>query len=135
MFKRVLIANRGEIALRIIRACHELNIETVIVYSTEDKDSLPVKLANEAVCIGPGKPKNSYLNIPNILSAAIMTKADGIHPGYGFLSENPEFAKLVEKCGIKFIGPSEENMKILGDKPRARKLMKKNNVPVVPGTK
>ena len=121
-------------ALRIIRACHELNIETVIVYSTEDRNSLPVKLATESICIGPGKPIYSYLNISNILSAAIITKADGIHPGYGFLSENPEFVELVEKCGIQFIGPSKESMETLGNKSKSRRLMAENDIPIIPGT-
>lgn len=135
MFKRILIANRGEVALRIIRACKELNVETVLVYSTEDKDSLPVKLSTESICIGPAKAGESYLNIARILSAAINTNCDAIHPGYGFLSETYEFADLIEKCNIKFIGPSKETIALLGNKSAARKLMIENNIPVVPGSK
>ena len=134
MLKKVLIANRGEIAVRIIRACKELNIKTVAVYSTEDKDSLHVKLADEAICIGSARSKDSYLNETNILSSAINLKCDGIHPGYGFLSENYKFAKKVEENGMKFIGPSADIIEMMGDKIKAKELMKKNNVPIVPGS-
>ena len=108
MFHRILIANRGEIAVRIIRACREMNIETVAVYSTEDKNALHVQMATESVCIGSARAKDSYLNIPNILIAALLKGCEAIHPGYGFLAENSEFAKMVEDCGLVFIGPSPE---------------------------
>src|SRR5215210_6268600 len=108
MFKKVLIANRGEIALRVIRACEELNIETVVAYSEADRDTLPVRLADAAICIGPAAPARSYLHIPSIISAAEMTGCDAIHPGYGFLSENPYIAEICEKVGIAFIGPTPE---------------------------
>jgi acetyl-CoA carboxylase biotin carboxylase subunit len=134
MFHRILIANRGEIAVRIIRTCREMNIETVAVYSSADKDSMHVKLANHAVCIGPAKAADSYLNMKNILTAAIETECDAIHPGYGFLSENSEFARLCEKSGITFIGPKAEVMDALGNKAAAKKRMRENNVPVVPGS-
>ena len=135
MFKRILIANRGEIALRIIRCCEEMGIETVIVYSTEDKNSLPVILATKSVCIGPADSKDSYLNQVIILEAAKLTKCDAIHPGYGFLSENADFAKKCEQSGIKFIGPSSKIISQMGDKQHARELMIKNGVNVVPGSK
>ena len=134
MIEKLLIANRGEIAVRIIRACEELNIKTVAVYSTEDRDSLHVKLADESICIGTARSKDSYLNVNNILSAAINLKCDAIHPGYGFLSENAEFAEAVEKQNLKFIGPSSNIIKMMGDKIEAIDLMKKNNVPTVPGS-
>ncbi len=134
MFSKILIANRGEIALRIIRACKELNIRTVAVYSEADKDSLHVELADEAVCIGPSLPQESYLNIPQIISAAEITDSDAIHPGYGFLAENAHFAEICESCGIKFIGPKPENIKLMGDKLEARNLAKKCRVSVVPGS-
>lgn len=134
MFSKILIANRGEIAVRIIRACRELNIRTVAVYSEADKDSLHVELADEAVCIGPGPAQESYLNIPQIISAAEITDSDAIHPGYGFLAENAHFAEICESCGIKFIGPKPENIKLMGDKLEARKLAKKCGVPLVPGS-
>lgn len=134
MFKRILVANRGEIAVRIIRACHEMDIETVAIYSTEDKDSLHIKLATESICIGPGKPSESYLNMPRIINAAILTKAEAIHPGYGFLSENEEFVDLVNKCGLTFIGPKKETIALMGNKSRARELMLENNIPVVSGS-
>src|SRR5690554_5181321 len=127
---KILIANRGEIAVRIIRAAKELGIPTVAVYSTADKDSLHVQLADEAICIGGSKSVDSYLNINNILSAAISTGSNAIHPGYGFLAENAEFAEMVEECNIKFIGPSSEVIKLMGDKTEARKIAKKNLVPV-----
>ena len=133
--RKVLIANRGEIAVRIIRACREMGIETVAVCSEADKDSLPVQLADSAVCIGPWPAKDSYLNMERILSAAVATGADGIHPGFGFLSENAKFAKLCRQCGITFIGPSPESMASMGNKAEARKKMEEAGVPVVPGTK
>lgn len=134
MFKRVLIANRGEIAIRIIRACREMGIEAVAVYSTADREQLHVKLADYAVCIGGPKSNESYLNIDNILSAALSLNCDAIHPGYGFLSENAEFVKIVESYGMKFIGPSSEVIDLMGDKAKARELMIKNDVPTVPGS-
>ncbi|MDH4101062.1 MAG: acetyl-CoA carboxylase biotin carboxylase subunit [Nitrospirota bacterium] len=134
MFKKVLIANRGEIALRIMRACRELNIRTVVVYSEADKDSLPVRFADEAVCIGPPDSKNSYLNIPRILSAAEITDAEAIHPGYGFLSENANFAEVCESAGIKFIGPTPDAIRMMGDKAKAKEAMKKAGVPTLPGS-
>ena len=134
MLKRVLIANRGEIAVRIIRACHELGVEAVAVYSTADAPSLHVKLADHAVCIGPPDVKRSYLNIQQILSAAVSMHCDGIHPGFGFLSENAEFAYLCEQIGIKFIGPNAETIKKLGHKTTAKQMMREQQVPVVPGS-
>src|SRR3984885_13217624 len=124
LFRKVLIANRGEIALRVIRACRELGISTVAVYSVADEHSLHVKLADEAVCIGPAHSKLSYLNIASILSAADITGADAIHPGYGFLSENSEFARLCGECGITFIGPTAANLVAMGEKTRARAIAK-----------
>jgi len=134
MFKKILIANRGEIALRIIRACKELGIRTVVAYSEADKDSLPVQFAEEAICIGSPSPQDSYLNISSIISAAEITDADAIHPGYGFLAENSHFVEICESCGIKFIGPSAENIRAMGDKIEARKLMKKRGIPIIPGS-
>lgn len=134
MFRRILIANRGEIAVRIIRTCREMNIETVAVYSTADKEALHVKLATHAVCIGPAKAVDSYLNMKNILTAAIRMECDAIHPGFGFLSENSEFARLCEKSNIVFIGPKAEVIDHLGNKAAAKKLMRENKVPVVPGS-
>jgi len=134
MFKKVLIANRGEIAVRIIRTCRELGIKTVAVYSTADRDSLHVYLADESVCIGGPQPSQSYLNVPAIIAAAELTGADAVHPGYGFLSENPGFAEICQACGIKFIGPSPETMLLMGDKAKAREVAKKAGVPVVPGS-
>lgn len=134
LFKKVLIANRGEIAVRIIRACKELGIKTVAVYSDIDKESLHVKLADEAVCIGPANPAQSYLNIPAILSAAEITDADAIHPGYGFLSENYHFAEACITSGITFIGPTPENIRLGGDKAKARQIMRRKGVPVVSGS-
>ncbi|MEN9723709.1 MAG: hypothetical protein RJB38_1695 [Pseudomonadota bacterium] len=134
LFKKVLIANRGEIALRVIRACRELGIATVAVYSTADEESLHVKLADEAVCIGPPQSKLSYLNIASILSAADITHADAIHPGYGFLSENAEFARLCRECKITFIGPTPENIEAMGEKTRARAIARQAGVPLLPGT-
>ncbi len=132
--KKILIANRGEIALRVIRACKELGIKTVAVYSEADVHSLHVRFADEAVCIGPGPSKESYLNIPRIISAAEVTNADAIHPGYGFLAENAEFAEVCESCNIKFIGPSPEMIANMGDKSFAKETMKKAKVPVIPGS-
>ncbi len=132
--KKVLIANRGEIALRIIRAAKELGIKTVVAHSTADEKSLPVLLADEAICIGPPPSGQSYLNIPNLLSAAIVTGADAIHPGYGFLAENATFAEMCRDHGITFIGPTPENMRALGDKATARKVAREAGVPTVPGT-
>jgi acetyl-CoA carboxylase biotin carboxylase subunit len=134
MFSKILIANRGEIALRIIRSAKELGLKTVAVYSEPDRNSLHTMLADEKVCIGPAKAAESYLNIPNILSAAEITKADAIHPGYGFLAENPRFAEICETSGITFIGPSAEVMSLMGDKSRARQEMKKAKLPVTPGS-
>tara|TARA_R110001592_G_scaffold194698_2_gene442285 strand:- start:1189 stop:2532 length:1344 start_codon:yes stop_codon:yes gene_type:complete len=135
MFKKILIANRGEIALRVIRTCKEMGISTVAVYSTADKDSLHVRFADEAVCIGPPKSADSYLNIPNIIAAAEITNADAIHPGYGFLSENAKFSKICQENNIKFIGASPEMIDGMGDKASAKATMEKAGVPVIPGSK
>jgi acetyl-CoA carboxylase biotin carboxylase subunit len=135
MFKKILIANRGEIALRIIRTCREMGIQTVAVYSTADKESLHVKFADEAVCIGPPASSGSYLNIPNIISAAEITNADAIHPGYGFLSENANFSRICKEHGIKFIGASPEMIEAMGDKATAKATMIKAGVPTIPGSK
>src|SRR5262245_34072243 len=135
MFKKVLIANRGEIALRIIRACRELGIATVSVHSAADKNALHVKFADESVCIGPPQSKLSYLNIPALISAAEITGADAIHPGYGFLAENAEFAEVCEKCHIRWIGPPPPLMRLMGDKVRARAAMASAGVPVLPGSR
>jgi len=132
-FQKILIANRGEIALRIIRACHELGIKTVAVHSKADEDALHVKLATQSVCIGPALAKDSYLNIASIMSAAVATRADAIHPGYGFLSENAAFAEICGTCGVTFIGPTVRNMRIMGDKARARRVADKVGVPTIPG--
>ncbi len=134
MFRKVLIANRGEIALRVIRACRELGIHTVAVHSEADVASLHVRFADESVCIGPADPAQSYRNIPNILSAAEITGADAVHPGYGFLAENSHFADVCESAGIKFIGPLPECISMMGDKAKARDLMAKNGVPIIPGS-
>ena len=134
MFKKVLIANRGEIAVRVIRACRELGIPTVAIYSQADANSLHVRLATEAYCIGPAQSAKSYLSIPAIISAALVSGADAIHPGYGFMSERADFAEICEKHGIKFIGPTAQAMRKMGDKATARKTMIENNVPVTPGT-
>ena len=133
MFEKILIANRGEIALRIHRACHEMGIRTVAIHSTADTEAMHVRLADESVCIGPPSPKQSYLNIPAIISAAEITDADAIHPGYGFLSENARFAEIVEAHNIAFIGPTPEHIRLMGDKIAAKTSMKKLGVPVVPG--
>jgi acetyl-CoA carboxylase biotin carboxylase subunit len=134
MISRVLIANRGEIALRIIRACHEMGIEAVAVYSEADREAPYLQMADEAVCIGPADPSQSYRSIPRLISAAEITDADAIHPGYGFLAENEEFAQICQDCGITFIGPSPQAMALLGDKVQARTLAMKAEVPVVPGS-
>ena len=134
MFKKILIANRGEIALRIIRTAHEMGIKTVAVYSTADKESLHVRFADEAVCIGPPPSRDSYLNIPNIISAAEITNADAIHPGYGFLSENAKFSKICSDHGIKFIGATPDQIDKMGDKSMAKDTMKKAGVPTIPGS-
>lgn len=134
MFNKILIANRGEIALRIIRACKEMNIQTVAIHSTADANSMAVRLADESVCIGPAQSKDSYLNIPTILSAASVTGADAIHPGYGFLSENAQFARMVEEHGFKFIGPSAELIEKMGDKVIAKQTVQELGLPVVPGS-
>ncbi|HPX60748.1 MAG TPA: acetyl-CoA carboxylase biotin carboxylase subunit [Deltaproteobacteria bacterium] len=135
MFHKILIANRGEIAIRVIRACKELGIKTVAVYSQADVNSLHVKLADESVCIGPAPSAKSYLNINAIISAAELTDAEAIHPGYGFLSENADFAEICEQCGITFIGPGSDCMRIMGDKISARQAVIKHGVPILPGTK
>ncbi len=134
MLSRVLVANRGEIALRVIRACHELGIETVAVYSEADRNAPYLRLADEAICIGPADCDQSYLNIPRIISAAEITNVDAIHPGYGFLAENAGFAEICRDCGIGFIGPGIEAMRLLGDKVEARKIAQKAKVPIVPGS-
>ena len=133
MFDKVLIANRGEVALRVHRACHEMGIQTVAVHSTADSDAMHVRLADESVCIGEAPARASYLNIPAIVSAAIVTNADAIHPGYGFLSENARFAEIVEEHGITFIGPSPGHIRLMGDKVAAKAEMRRLGVPVVPG--
>jgi acetyl-CoA carboxylase biotin carboxylase subunit len=135
MFKKVLIANRGEIAVRVIRACKELGIQTVAVHSEADAGALHVRFADQAVCIGPAQASKSYLHIPAIISAAEITAADAIHPGYGFLSENAEFARVVESCGISFIGPSADAMRLWGDKIRAREAAERYGLPLLPGSK
>lgn len=134
MLKKVLVANRGEIAVRIIRACKELNIKTVAIYSEADKNSLHVRLADQAICVGPAASSKSYLNIHSILEATCITGADSIHPGFGFLSENANFAKMCEESNIKFIGPSSEVIQLMGNKSNSKELMKRAGVPVVPGS-
>lgn len=134
MFNKILIANRGEIAVRIIRACRELGIATVAVFSEPDREALHTQLADEAICIGPAKSSDSYLNMQNIISAAVLTKAQAIHPGYGFLSENSTFAAMCEECNIKFIGPDPETIDKMGNKSNARELMISAGVPVIPGS-
>ncbi len=134
MFKKVLIANRGEVAVRIIRACREIGIPTVAVYSQADANSLHVSLATEAYCIGPNESSKSYLSVPSIISAALISGADAIHPGYGFMSERADFAEICREHNIKFIGPSPESMQLMGDKATARKTMMSKNVPITPGT-
>ncbi len=134
MFSKILVANRGEIAVRIIRACREMGIDTVAIYSTADKDAMHVKLADESYCVGGAKVADSYLNMPAILTAAVESGAQAIHPGYGLLSENAKFVELCEKCNIEFIGPTSEMINLLGDKDMARKTMREAGVPVTPGT-
>ncbi|MBU1999114.1 MAG: acetyl-CoA carboxylase biotin carboxylase subunit [Candidatus Omnitrophota bacterium] len=134
MFSKILIANRGEIALRIIRACKELGVRTVVVYSEADRNSLHVRFADEAICIGQAPSKRSYLNIPSIISAAEITDVEAIHPGYGFLAENSHFAEVCESCNIKFIGPTPENIRLMGDKMNARTMMQKAGLPIIPGS-
>lgn len=135
MFKKILIANRGEIALRVIRACKELEIKTVAVYSEVDRDCLHVKMSDEAICIGPAQPSASYLNIPSIISAAEISGAEAIHPGYGFLAENAQFVEACESCNIIFIGPSADAVRKMGNKAEAKKIMEKASIPTIPGTK
>ncbi len=135
MFSKVLVANRGEIAVRIIAACRDLGLKTVAVFSEADRDAVHVQVADEAVCIGPPDPSQSYLNIPNIISAAEVTGADAIHPGYGFLAENADFAEICESCNIKFIGPTADALRAMGDKAKARELALKARVPVIPGSR
>ncbi len=134
MFKKILIANRGEIAVRVIRACRELGIRTVAVYSEADKANMHVRLADDAICIGPASAEQSYLNVPAILTTAEITDSEAIHPGYGFLSENPQFAEACAASGIAFIGPTPENIRLGGDKSKAKQVMKRRGVPVVPGS-
>jgi len=134
MFKKILIANRGEIALRVICACKELGIRTVAIYSEADRNSLPVRFADEAICVGPRQLSQSYLNIPAVISAAEIANVDAIHPGYGLLSENANFAEVCETCNIKFIGPSPEVIRLMGEKEKARAAMKKSGVPILPGS-
>src|SRR3954468_12871310 len=134
MFKKILVANRGEIAMRIIVACRELGIKTVAVYSEADENSLHVRFADEDVCIGPPRSSDSYLNVPGVISAAEITGADAIHPGYGFLSESAYLAEVCEACHIRFIGPDPKVIRLMGDKSRARRAMKKAGLPLLPGT-
>src|SRR5690349_20515901 len=134
MFQRILVANRGEIALRVIRACRDLGIEVVAVFSEADRNAPYLDFADDAICIGPAAASESYLNIPRIISAAEIANVQAIHPGYGFLAENAHFAEVCRSCNIEFIGPSQEAMRMLGDKNQARKLAKKSGVPVVPGS-
>ena len=135
MFSKILIANRGEIALRIIRTCREMGIRTVAVFSEADRSSLHVRFADEAICIGTAASANSYLNIPAIISAAEITDVEAIHPGYGFLAENPHFAEICESCKITFIGPTPENIRLMGDKMAARSTMQKAGLPIIPGSR
>jgi acetyl-CoA carboxylase, biotin carboxylase subunit len=134
VFKKLLVANRGTIAIRIIRACRELGIRTIAVYSTADKDSLHIRMADEAVCIGPAAAEESYLNITSLVSAATTYGADAVHPGYGFLSENGDFAEACYRSGVHFVGPRARHIRLMGDKPRARRIMKRAGVPVLPGS-
>src|SRR5437667_1470687 len=133
MFKKILIANRGEVALRVIWACKDLGLKTVAVYSEADRESLHVRFADQAVCIGPPRNIESYLNIPAIISAAEITGADAIHPGYGFLSESAYLAEICEACHIRFVGPGPQAIRLMGDKSRAKRTMTKAGVPVLPG--
>jgi len=134
MFKKILVANRGEIALRVICACKELGIKAVAIYSEADRNSLPVRFADEAICIGPPQLSQSYLNIPAVISAAEIANVDAIHPGYGLLSENANFAEVAEACNLKFIGPSPDTLRLMGEKEKARAAMRKANVPILPGS-
>ena len=134
MFKKILIANRGEIAVRIIRACKEWGIPTVAVHSDVDRESMHVRMADESVCIGSHQPANSYLNIPNLMSAIELTNADAVHPGYGFLSENANFAKILEENKISFIGASSKHIEMMGDKIQAKRIAKENGLPVIEGS-
>jgi acetyl-CoA carboxylase biotin carboxylase subunit len=134
MISKVLIANRGEIALRVIAACKEMGLKTVAVHSEADRDSLHVRYADDDVCIGPAASKQSYLSISSIIAAAEITGADAIHPGYGFLSENPHFAEIVSECGLTFVGPPAEAIRLMGDKARARETAKNAGVPIIPGS-
>jgi acetyl-CoA carboxylase biotin carboxylase subunit len=134
MIEKVLIANRGEIALRILRACREMGIQTVAVHSTADNDAMHVRLADESICIGPPPARESYLNVHAILSAATISNADAIHPGYGFLSENADFAAMVEEHGFTFIGPSPDHIRLMGDKIAAKQAAQDAGIPVVPGS-
>src|SRR6266853_116727 len=134
MFRKVLIANRGEIALRVINACREMGIRTVAVYSEADKNSLHVRFADEAICIGPPRSAESYLNVPAVISAAEIANVDAIHPGYGLLSENANFAEVCETSHIKFIGPPPEVIRLMGEKEKARQAMKQTGVPILPGS-
>src|SRR6185503_8282569 len=135
MFSKILIANRGEVAVRVIRACREMGIHSVVVFSKADRDSLPVKLADEAICIGEAPSSESYLNIPALISAAEIADVEAIHPGYGFLAENAHFAEICESCNIKFIGPDPETIRAMGDKVLAKATMRKSGVPLTPGGK
>ena len=134
MFKKILVANRGEIAVRVIRACKEWGIQTVAIHSDVDRNSMHVRLADESICVGPHQAANSYLNIPAIMSAIELTNSEAVHPGYGFLSENYEFAKILEQNKIKFIGPSSSLIKMMGDKIEAKKIAKKYGLPVIEGS-
>src|SRR5437588_1273166 len=134
MFKKILVANRGEIALRVICACKELGVRTVAIYSEADRNSLPVRFADEAICIGPPQLAQSYLNIPAVISAAEIANVEAIHPGYGLLSENANFAEVCETCGIKFIGPPPEIIRLMGEKEKARAAMRDSGVPLLPGS-
>src|SRR5471030_664854 len=134
MFDKILIANRGEIALRVLRACKELGISTVAVHSTADEDAMHVRLADESVCIGPPAAKDSYLNVPALLSACEITGADAVHPGYGFLAENARFAEILEEHSIHFIGPKPSHIRLMGDKIEAKRTAKRLGIPVVPGS-
>ncbi len=133
MFKKILIANRGEIALRILRACREMNIKTVAIHSEADESAMHVRLADESICVGPASAQSSYLNIPAIITAATITNVDAVHPGYGFLSENQRFAEIIQEHNIKFIGPKPEHIKMMGNKIMAKKIMEDNGVPIIPG--
>src|SRR5262245_37466393 len=134
MFEKILIANRGEIALRVLRACKDLGILTVAVHSTADADAMHVRLADESVCIGPPPARDSYLNVPALITACEITGADAVHPGYGFLSENARFAEILIEHGVQFIGPKPEHIRLMGDKVAAKRTAKKLGIPVVPGS-